>query len=484
MSTHDVEKFLTMGEGQYFERKSARIDLPKLAEAIIGFANANGGEIIVGINNGKIEGINAQGNVKINDFIQCGFDKCLPSVKSSYEFIDVIRQSGENDRLLLLKIEPSADVVHTNKADTAFLRVGDETKKLNHQQRINLEYDKGARMYEDLIAEGCTMDDLDKKLIQEYKEITGFKGDDLYKLLFARGFAKRMDDGTYKITIAGALMFSNYPTAFVPGAKVRFIRYEGNTAETGVRMNIIKQETFDEPIPKLLENIKTVVKNQLREFTTLDPKSGKFVSVPEYPEFAWQEGIVNAVVHRAYNVHGDDIRVIMYDDRVEILSPGKLPSIVNINNIKEVRYSRNPKIARALTEFGWVRELGEGVKRIYEEMNNFFLDEPLYEEGQQSVKLTLKNNIVMRRIRRLERIDATISGQWDNLTHAQKTALEMMYNKGKVKTMELAEELGLTRQPAKKVLDSLEKKGLVRKVANSLNDPNQFYEMLNDKGSL
>ncbi|MBJ8061893.1 putative DNA binding domain-containing protein [Bacillus cereus] len=476
---YSVEELLTMPEGQYFDRKSARIPLTKLSEAIVGFANADGGTIAIGIDNRKIEGIDAQGNQKINDFIQCAFDKCIPSIKIQHQFLNVVKENGNEDRLLIIEIESSVNQLHTTTSDTAYLRVGDETIKLNHEQRTNLEYDKGTRLYEDSIIEDCTFDDLDIDLINEYKSVVNFNGEDLNRLLFARGFAKRTPEG-FKYTVAGVLMFCKYPTAFIPGAKVRFIRYEGKSAETGTRMNIIKQETFDDPIPTLIEKVKLIVQSQLREFTALDRPTGKFHSVPEYPIFAWQEGIVNAVTHRAYNIHGDDIKIIMYDDRLEIISPGKLPNIVSVKNIKEVRYSRNPKIARALTEIGWVRELGEGVKRIFEEMNMFFLEDPLFIETQQSVKLVLKNNIVMRRIRRHERIDSNISGKWDELGHAEKTALEIIYNKGKVKTMELAESLNITRQPAKKVLDSLVDKGFLRRVSTSVNDPNQYYEMLSD----
>ncbi|MEM5621497.1 ATP-binding protein [Bacillus thuringiensis] len=358
---YSVEELLTMPEGQYFDRKSARIPLTKLSEAIVGFANADGGTIAIGIDNRKIEGIDAQGNQKINDFIQCAFDKCIPSIKIQHQFLNVVKENGNEDRLLIIEIESSVNQLHTTTSDTAYLRVGDETIKLNHEQRTNLEYDKGTRLYEDSIIEDCTFDDLDIDLINEYKSVVNFNGEDLNRLLFARGFAKRTPEG-FKYTVAGVLMFCKYPTAFIPGAKVRFIRYEGKSAETGTRMNIIKQETFDDPIPTLIEKVKLIVQSQLREFTALDRPTGKFHSVPEYPIFAWQEGIVNAVTHRAYNIHGDDIKIIMYDDRLEIISPGKLPNIVSVKNIKEVRYSRNPKIARALTEIGWVRELGEGVK--------------------------------------------------------------------------------------------------------------------------
>ncbi len=106
------------------------------------------------------------------------------------------------------------------------------------------------------------------------------------------------------------------------------------------------------------------MKTQLREFQYLD-ENGEFKIIPEYPEFAWFEGIINAVTHRNYSLYGDHIRIKMFDDRLEIESPGKLPNIVTIKNIKHERFSRNPRLARTLTEFGWVREMNEGVKRIY-----------------------------------------------------------------------------------------------------------------------
>jgi ATP-dependent DNA helicase RecG len=121
--------------------------------------------------------------------------------------------------------------------------------------------------------------------------------------------------------------------------------------------DITKDISITGPINKLIEKAKDIIGNQLREFNFLNPKTGIFSTVPEYPEFAWQEGIVNAVTHRDYSQVGEHIKVIMYDDRLEILSPGKLPNIVNLKNLKNTRYSRNPVIARVLSEFGWVKEL-------------------------------------------------------------------------------------------------------------------------------
>jgi len=85
---------------------------------------------------------------------------------------------------------------------------------------------------------------------------------------------------------------------------------------------------------------------------------------------------------------------------MEILSPGRLPSIVTLENMRHTRYSRNPIIACALVEMGWVRELNEGVQRIYDEMASFFLNDPIFEEpNDASVQLTLENSATSRVLR-------------------------------------------------------------------------------------
>jgi len=478
-STLTIEFLLSPGaESQYFDRKSASISIPKLTEAIIAFANADGGTIAIGLKDRAIEGIDSQGNVKINDFIQCGFEKCIPSVKYTYEQVDVTKANGNKDRILFLHIEASSDRIHKNSADEVFLRVGDESKRLTFEQRLSLEYDKGERLFEDKVVEECRWEDLDEDLLKDYKTAVKFQGEDLLQILYARGLAKRGTDRPL-ITVAGVLLFAKYPSTFLPNARIRFIRYEGGRAEVGTSMNIVKQEYIEGPLVRQIETARTLVQSQLRTFTALNALDGKFISIPEYPTFAWQEGIVNAVTHRGYNIQGDDTKILMFDDRMEIASPGKLPNIVNKSNIREVRYSRNPRIARVLTEMGWVKELGEGVKRIYEEMKAYFLEEPIYDEpNNQSVLLVLKNNVVMRRQRRQERIGALVSSEWSSLTPNHKQALEIIYSRGKLTTKEFSDIIDRSANVGRRVLEELVGRGFVRKVASSTNDPNQYYELV------
>jgi len=474
ITIHDV---LTISEGQYFDRKSAHIKAKKIAESLIAFANADGGIIAIGVNDGKIEGISAQGNIKINDFIQCKITHCLPAIRATEHFLEVTNDKGEKDRVLLIHVDPSHKTVHKTNGDGVYLRVGDESIRLNHEQRLDLEYDKGERIFEEQAVPGCTMKDLDNQALVSYKNAVHFTGENLMQPLYARGFINDTEDDP-EFTVAGVLLFSKYPTRFFPSARIRFLRYEGSKEEVGTEMNIVKQEYIEGPLPNLIDQTKTILSAQLREFTALNPLNGKFTTVPEYPEFAWLEGIVNAITHRAYNVQGDDIKIKMFDDRLEISSPGKFPNIVNRYNITEVRYSRNPRIARALTEMGWVRELGEGVKRIYKEMEALFLDDPEYTESENSVTLTLKNNIVMRRMRRHERINTLISKEWSSLTEEEQTAVEYIYSRGQLTTKQLSAKVDRSPNYSKRILEGLAQKGILELVRSSVNDPNQYYKLI------
>ena len=206
-------------------------------------------------------------------------------------------------------------------------------------------------------------------------------------------------------------------------------------------------------------------------------KDGQFKVIPEYPEFAWFEGIVNAVLHRDYRVRGDHIRISMYDDRLEIFSPGKLPNTVTLETMKCRRFSRNPRIARILTEFGWVKELNEGVNRIYDEMQRFFLNEPKYSEpNNSSVLLVLENSITSRHLRVRDRLEAAFSEDvWNSLSLQERAVLQYLYLKGKVNTKIVSEILKLSPLPSRRVLKKLSEKNLIVWHGISVKDPKQYY---------
>ena len=109
-------------------------------------------------------------------------------------------------------------------------------------------------------------------------------------------------------------------------------------------MNVIKDVIFEGNILKMITDAVAYLDTQIKEKTYLG-EDGLFVTEEEYPKFVRQEIIVNAVTHRDYSIRGTDIQIKMFDDRIVVESPGKLPGLVKTDNIRHTHFSRNPKIA-------------------------------------------------------------------------------------------------------------------------------------------
>ena len=377
---------------------------------------------------------------------------------------------------MLLHIQPCVDQIVRTINDSTYLRIGDKTKELKGDDLRNLEYAKSTRHFEDEINRDASIEDLDEELISKYKEKLDASHLPTEQVLKARAFIKSQDGNNY-LTNAAVLLFAKNISQFYPNCRVRFVRYDGNSAQVGTRMNIIKDKNIECNILKLIDETRLFISSQLREFTALDPLTGKFKTVPEYPEFSLLEGIVNAVTHREYGMSGRYILVTMFDDRLEIKSPGKLPNIVTVDNIKDTRYARNPRISRVLTDFGWVRELNEGVKRIYSDMADFFLDEPEYSEPEYSVKLILKNNIIMRNIRQESRLERIITPEiWQQLDELEKSILTYLASKKTVTRAELCTFTSKAPNTISARLNHLIKLNIIKRNGSKY-DPKQTYEM-------
>ena len=473
MITTNLDYLCFAPENQYLDRKSARKRPGELLKHLIGFANADGGLLVIGVeDDGSISGFKSHGAHNINDFRQIDRNQTFYPLAKEFREIAVVNKNGENDVIVVISIEPSINRVIVSPDDVAYLREGDETVALSFERRRMLEYDRGQRFFEDEIVEGATLDDIDTELVEMYKSHLNIETNlTIEEILKARYLYR---DGY--ITKAGILLFGKDPSRFLPQARLRVFKFSGSEMDVGENFNVVKNAEFDKALPRVIMESRDFVKMQLRDFQKLQ-NDGMFITIPEYPEFAWFEGIVNAVTHRDYSIAGDHIKVLMYDDHLSIESPGKLPNIVTIENIKEERFSRNPRIARTLTEFGWVREMNEGVKRIFSEMAKSYLHEPKYTEPGNKVILTLENSILTRRSRQETQL-GTILPNYDKLTPIGQELVQYMYNTGKtLTTAEAAKIMGRGRSTISKALSVLKKLQIVEWHGTSQNDSKQYYEL-------
>ena len=157
-------KFLTTEkENQYFDRKSARIDTKEVAKHISAFANASGGTLVIGVEDkGSLTGFTDMGTSKLDKFKRVPFDllKSTPMIK--IEEIDIIGTKLKDDILLIYHIEPSVKRVIRTTSDEVYLRIGDQSRRLTHDEITNLEYDKGERHIEEEIVDRSSIADIDK----------------------------------------------------------------------------------------------------------------------------------------------------------------------------------------------------------------------------------------------------------------------------------------------------------------------------------
>ena len=383
-----IQEITTRKEDQTFDCKSIQIEPKALAVPIVAFANADGGVIAIGVSDKtrKIEGVD-QHTEKLNELLRVPFDFCNPSVPVTCSYLPCTDKDGNENRILLMEV-PASSSLHTNQADEAFMRVGDKSRKLTFDERVQLMYDKGERYYEDTAVYGATIDDIDMDAVADYAKLVGYGKSPLQYLRENNGFVRTNKKGEEEVSTACVLLFGKYPQKFFPRARTRFIRYEGVDEKVGAEMNVIKDVTFEGTILNQIKKTIEFIETQVREHTFLG-QHAQFVTKRDYPEFVIQEMTVNACCHRAYNIKGTEIQIKMFDDRLVFESPGKLPGQVKPNNIRHTHFSRNPKIAAFLKAYHFVKEFGEGFDRICREQEANGANVPSFRTDEFILKITV-----------------------------------------------------------------------------------------------
>jgi ATP-dependent DNA helicase RecG len=462
-----IRSLLGRKEGQLFDRKSIRIEAREFARHLIAFANADGGEIAIGItNDNQIEGASGR-EEHVNELLQASINFCEPPVRTISRRVSCINRSGSDDYVVLVGVEAS-ERVHTRSDGDTFLRISDESRRLTYEQHRQLLYDKGEQRYEDELVAPVADEVFDADLLARFQRQIDQVGE-VERVLSYRFLSRTDASGMPYVTRAGILLFHATPTRYFPQNAIRFLRYQGVAAATGVRINVVTDRRYEGPLPRIVDEIFTDLSSILREFTRLNPETSRFESHSEYPTFAWQEAIVNAVIHRAYSIGGQSIEVRLFDDRLEVESPGRLPGMVRVENMRDVHFLRNPRIARVMNDFGFAREIGEGVNRMYEEMALAGLPEPTFQERAGSLIVTLQNDRENRSTSR------TIADLYSGLAEEQRTLLSAILLRGGLAPKDAEAVIGRSRPTTLRHMNVLIEAGLVKRQARTTRDPSAVY---------
>lgn len=185
---------------------------------------------------------------------------------------------------------------------------------------------------------------------------------------------------------AAVLLFVKEPTRYVKAAAVQVVRRVGVGPGPGP---VSAREDIDGPIPVLLDQtLRFIEAHTSRHEAVVGTHRETFA---EYPPTVLREAILNALAHRDYGLSGATVDVTIWDDRIEIHSPGSLPGHITTENMRNEHYSRNRRIMRVLKILNLVEEYGEGVDRMFNEMEARLMEPPNFAATPSSLTVTLYN---------------------------------------------------------------------------------------------
>lgn len=376
----DYLKLLERAEAQLIDFKDKRIQPAKLCNTISALANADGGEIFVGITelaNHKFSWDGFKNEEEVNEVIKAVEDMLYLNCHYGAEFLEY----GENGLVLRLIINKSSKVIYT-PARKVFRRRNAQNIELKTVEEIRqLELNKGASSYEDF------------PINIGLEEISNSSS--IYEFLLDNSFDVEPEDFLRKNNlveegkprVSGLLLFSDYPQAFIDRCGIKIVRYN-TSAEIPERKDMMGNPLTEEGcICKLIYN--TVAK--VEEIVAEIPSTVQGDNVI-YPQETLHEIITNAVLHRDYSVK-DDIQIRIFNDRVEVESPGILPGYVTIQNILSQRYSRNGTLVRIINKFKNPpnKDIGEGLNTAFDAMRNSGLMYPRIKQKENSVLVIIPN---------------------------------------------------------------------------------------------
>jgi ATP-dependent DNA helicase RecG len=287
------------------------------------------------------------------------------------------------------------------------------------------------------------LEDVDQALVMEYARLRGL---DQPAERILRGLNLLVED---TLTVAGVLLFAREPGRWLPRAGVDLLKFEGTAVELGANFNLVKREELIAPLPLLIRRTWDLVGTLVRIRYQL--RGLEMSEQPEYPDFAWREVIVNAIAHRDYSITGTSIQVRMFDDRLEVESPGGLPGIVTVENIRHRHFSRNPQVVGVLKAWHYIEELGFGMDRVFREMEAVGAPPPLVVDDQGVVTVTLHAAPP-------ETSSQTVLA---DLNDRQRKALAVLAERNRITNRDYREMFGVSHTTAVSDLSDLIGKGLI-----------------------
>lgn len=383
ISQNEIEVLTKKNESHYLDFKGKAISGKSLQRHIVGFANADGGELYVGVE--ELKGcFEISGFSSIEDANQIIHDAIIgikPSVESMVvEFLETPARG-----FIVRFIIPKSPKVHYTDSGDCYVRLSAQSQKIKGEKVVELAYSKGFFKYEEQEVDSSSVSDIIQVgFLQEYLDRIGSRQDP--KRFLRRNRLLSSSDQN-KVNVGCILLFDEDPDEVLSTkASVKIMRMKTDALEYN-RGQLAFHEKLSGPLESLVSDTEERILEIMRNASFIVDGVEFRIS---YPMEAVHEVLVNAFLHRDYSI-SDEIQVGIYDNRIEVRSPGKLPGSVTVDNILNAHFARNPNVVRLINKLPKPlnHDLGEGLDTAFRAMNSAGLVPPDIVEVDDSVVVTL-----------------------------------------------------------------------------------------------
>lgn len=390
----ELLEIINNGENSGVEFKRDTLQNLDLAKELVAFSNLVGGRILLGVeDDGGISGI-TRGNLEEWVMTTCR-DKIRPAIIPFYE---IVRDVEPGKDVAVVQVTRGFDVhsLWHQHGNRYYIRVGSQSREAAQEELRRLFQQRGAIRAELRPVSGAVMSDLDRRRLQDYfhrireQEVPAENDETGWETLLVNTEIMT-EEG---VGVGGILLFGKTPNRFLPHAGIDAAAFLETEKDYAAR----ERKALRGPMTPLLDANGEIVENglveQALEFVcrnapgTTRLEGGRRAEKPAYPRDVLREGIVNALIHRDYLLTGTDVELSLYGDRLEIISPGRLPNGVTPERMRAgTRAYRNHLLREVLHDYGYLEHMGMGIPRkIIVGMQKHNGTEPeLIEDGERFI---------------------------------------------------------------------------------------------------
>jgi ATP-dependent DNA helicase RecG len=361
-----------------------------LAETIVSFANGAGGTIIVGID--EHGDLSQDASDDLEPVLERALSLCQPPFGEG-ELPRWYYEQVPQGQIAAIIVRPTPYQMSL-EGGQVFVRSGRTNLRLVQDGTERGRPADAQATFEDQTVAGATLNDLDDDIIEEYRQNRirrGPRGESFTRIELLRDAGAI--DTLGQPTGAGILLFGQNPQLYFPQVGAVIVRFKG----TSLRESAQGSERYSRrievtgPAPRLVERTWQAMFDEVHQSSVTNGLTRQ--ERYEYPLEAVREAVVNAICHRDYGLAGQRVEIRLFDDHMEITSPGRLPGHITLDNMLDEHYSRNPRLVRGLYYWGYIEELGQGIDIIVDAMRREHHPSPEFREGARSFTVSLRNEI-------------------------------------------------------------------------------------------